>query len=67
MSTLKYCKFDEDLYITVAGHFVWRERDSRGLFMMRKSVTDASLAATEWMEFIAKREGISIQHMFNGK
>lgn len=30
-------------------------------------MTDASVAATEWMEYLAKENNIRISHMFNGK
>ena len=46
---------------------MWRERDSKGGFLLNKSVGDAYLTATEWMEFMASTMGIKIQHMFNGK
>ena len=46
---------------------MYRERDRRGLYPLQKSVSGASLAAAEWMEWTAKREDIRISHIFNGK
>jgi hypothetical protein len=55
------------IYCYFSGHYIWRERDSSGGFFLRKSVSDASLAGAEWMEYRAAELGVTIQHMFNGE
>ena len=49
------------------GHHVYRTRDSKGSFQLKRSVNDASLASVEWMDVLGEREEIHIFHMFNGK